>query len=265
MASFASFDGVTLSYQDEGRGRAVILLHGFAADTNINWVRSGVLDALVDEGFRAVALDARGHGLSEKPHDPESYAGDAMTRDARALLDHLDVDRAHVAGYSMGASTALALAATEPRVAACRRRRRRRRDARAADVTGRHRRRGFRRGGSSGAEGLGAEMVDGLLAEDPSTVTDPLARQFRTLADSVRADREALAAYSRARRDDAGVDFASISVPVLVVAGTDDELAGDPAELAARIPGATSATVPGDHFTSLSQPQLQRAVLGFLT
>ena len=50
----------------------MILLHGFAADTNINWVRSGVLDALVDEGFRAVALDARGHGLSEKPHDPES-------------------------------------------------------------------------------------------------------------------------------------------------------------------------------------------------
>jgi pimeloyl-ACP methyl ester carboxylesterase len=264
MASFASFDGVSLSYQDEGRGRAVILLHGFAADTNINWVRSGVLDALVDEGFRAVALDARGHGLSEKPHDPESYAGDAMTRDARALLDHLDLDRAHVAGYSMGASTALALAATEPRV----------QRVVAVGVGGATLARRTSPGGTGaggfgaegfGAEGLGAEMVDGLLAEDPSTVTDPLARQFRTLADSVRADREALAAYSRARRDDAGVDFASISVPVLVVAGTDDELAGDPAELAVRIPGATSATVPGDHFTSLSHPQLQRAVLGFLT
>jgi pimeloyl-ACP methyl ester carboxylesterase len=269
MASFASFDGVTLSYQDEGRGRAVILLHGFAADTNINWVRSGVLDALVDEGFRAVALDARGHGLSEKPHDPESYAGDAMTRDARALLDHLGLDRTHVAGYSMGASTALALAATEPRVqrvvavggggATLARR-----TSPGETGAGGFGAGGFGAGGF-GAEGLGAEMVDGLLAEDPSTVTDPLARQFRTLADSVRADREALAAYSRARRDDAGVDFASISVPVLVVAGTDDELAGDPAELAARIPGATSATVPGDHFTSLSHPQLQRAVLGFLT
>jgi len=254
MASFASFDGVSLSYQDEGRGRAVILLHGFAADTNINWVRSGVLDALVDEGFRAVALDARGHGLSEKPHDPESYAGDAMTRDARALLDHLDLDRAHVAGYSMGASTALALAASEPRV----------QRVVAVGVGGATLARRTSPG-DTGAEGLGAEMVDGLLAEDPSTVTDPLARQFRTLADSVRADREALAAYSRARRDDAGLDFASISVPVLVVAGADDELAGDPAELAVRIPGATSATVPGDHFTSLSHPQLQRAVLGFLT
>src|SRR6478736_2949299 len=112
MASFASFDGVTLSYQDEGRGRAVVLLHGFAADTNINWVRSGVLDALVDEGYRALALDARGHGLSEKPHEPEAYADGAMTRDARALLDHLELERAHVVGYSMGASTALARAST---------------------------------------------------------------------------------------------------------------------------------------------------------
>ena len=247
MPTFGSFDGVTLSYQDEGRGRPVVLLHGFAADTNINWVRSGVLDALVDEGYRALALDARGHGLSEKPHEPEAYADGAMTRDARALLDHLELERAHVAGYSMGASTALALAATESRV----------QRVVAVGVGGATLARRT-------AERFGPGMVDGFLADDPDTITDPLARQFRTLADSVRADREALAAFSQARHDDAGVDYASISVPVLVVAGVDDELAGDPAELAARIPGATASTVPGDHFTSLSQPKLQRAVIDFL-
>ena len=121
-----------------------------------------------------------------------------MTRDARALLDHLDLDRAHVAGYSMGASTALALAAMEPRV----------QRVVAVGVGGATLARRTSPGGTGaggfgaegfgvegfGVEGLGAEMVDGLLAEDPSTVTDPLARQFRTLADSVRADREALAA-----------------------------------------------------------------------
>ncbi|HZP28743.1 MAG TPA: alpha/beta hydrolase [Acidimicrobiia bacterium] len=255
MPTFESFDGATLSYQDEGRGRAVLLLHGFAADTNINWIRSGVLDALVDEGYRVLALDARGHGLSAKPHDPAAYENDAMAHDPRALLDHLDVERAHVVGYSMGAGTALTLAATEPRV----------RRVVAVGVGGATLAR-RQSGDADGAaeEGLGSDMVDGLLADDPETITDPLARRFRTLADSVRADRQALAAYARARRAQGVVDYGSITVPVLVVAGADDELAGDPAELAARIPGATAATVPGDHFTSLQHPKLARAVLEFL-
>ncbi len=255
MATFTSFDGVTLSYEDEGRGRAVLLLHGFAADTNINWVRSGVLDALVDEGFRAVALDARGHGLSEKPHEPEAYADEAMTRDAQALLDHLDLDRAHVVGYSMGATTALRVATTEPRV----------QRVVAVGVGGTTLARHSTTGAPDGAQGLGTDLVDGLLADDPSEITDPIARQFRTLADSVRADRVALAAYSRARNADLAPDLGGIAVPVLVVAGVDDDLAGDPATLAARIPGASAATVPGDHFTSLSHPKLHRAVLDFLT
>ena len=46
-----------LSYLDDGDGRAVVLLHGFAADTNVNYVRSGILDLLLDEGYRVV--DAR--------------------------------------------------------------------------------------------------------------------------------------------------------------------------------------------------------------
>jgi pimeloyl-ACP methyl ester carboxylesterase len=255
MATFTSFDGTTLSYEDEGRGRAVLLLHGFAADTNINWVRSGVLDALVDEGLRAVALDARGHGLSEKPHEPDAYADDAMTRDARALLDHLDLDRAHVVGYSMGATTALRVATAEPRV----------QRVVAIGVGGTTVARHSSTDAPDGAEGLGPGLVDGLLVDDPAEITDPIARQFRTLADSVRADRVALAAYSKARSGDLVPDLAGIGVPVLVVAGIDDELAGDPAELAAMIPGAIAATVPGDHFTSLAHPKLQRAVLDFLT
>src|SRR4051812_43391189 len=101
---FASFDGVELFYDDPepDAGPPVVLLHGFAADTNINFVRSGILDALVDEGYRTVSLDHRGHGLSAKPHEPEAYADDALTRDAQALFDHLGLDRITVIGYSMG-------------------------------------------------------------------------------------------------------------------------------------------------------------------
>ena len=72
MPTFASFDGTELFYDDQGDGRPVVLLHGFAADTNINFVRSGILDALVDEGYRTIALDHHGHGISAKPHEPEA-------------------------------------------------------------------------------------------------------------------------------------------------------------------------------------------------
>jgi pimeloyl-ACP methyl ester carboxylesterase len=92
MPDFESFDGLRLSYLDDGDGRTVVLLHGFAADTNVNYVRSGILDLLLDEGYRVVTLDARGHGLSSKPTDPEAYADDAMKRDVVALFDHLGLE-----------------------------------------------------------------------------------------------------------------------------------------------------------------------------
>ena len=96
----------------------VVLLHGFAADTNVNYVRSGILDLLLDEGYRVVTLDARGHGLSAKPTDSEAYADDAMKRDVVALFDHLGLDDVLLVGYSMGAHLALRLAPDEPRVKA---------------------------------------------------------------------------------------------------------------------------------------------------
>src|SRR5207245_2750993 len=93
MPDFESFDGTSLFYDEQGDGRAVVLLHGFAADTNINFVRPGIFDRLLDLGYRVIALDARGHGLSGKPHDPEAYRDEAMANDVRALLDHLALDR----------------------------------------------------------------------------------------------------------------------------------------------------------------------------
>jgi len=245
MPTFESFDGLTLSYQDDGDGDLVVLLHGFAADTNINWVRSGIFDVLVDDGYRAVALDARGHGLSAKPHEPDAYADGAMTRDVQALLDLLGSSGCCVIGYSMGATTTMRLAAVDPRVT-------RVVLLGVGGVTiaddGRDRR----------------AFAAGLLVEDPSTITDPIAAQFRTLADSVRADRRALAAYASAEPPDVVGLLGQIHVPALIIAGIDDELAGSPEDLAARIPGATAVTVPGDHFTSNSQPSLHDAVIEFL-
>ena len=95
-------DGVTLRYVMDGNGETVILLHGFSGSAEGLYIKPGTFDALVDAGYRVVALDQRGHGLSEKLYDADSY-GMKMVEDVRRLIDHLGVDKVHLVGYSMGA------------------------------------------------------------------------------------------------------------------------------------------------------------------
>jgi len=104
--------GVRLHYTDEGSGPAVVLLHGFAVNADLNWRLPGITQALTPE-FRVISLDLRGHGLSDKPHESELY-GALMADDVIALLDHLGIEKAHIVGYSLGGIIALKLASTHP-------------------------------------------------------------------------------------------------------------------------------------------------------
>lgn len=99
-ATFFDSDGVRIRYIDQGQGEPVVLIHGFTADISLQWASPGVIRALKDD-YRVIALDNRGHGRSDKPHEPEKY-GLEMVRDVIRLMDYLDVPRAHVVGYSMG-------------------------------------------------------------------------------------------------------------------------------------------------------------------
>jgi len=243
MATFDSFDGLSLYYDDQGDGPTVVLLHGFAADTNVNYVRSGILDLLLDEGYRVVALDARGHGLSSKPTDPDAYADDAMKRDVVALFDHLGLDDVVLVGYSMGAHLSLRLAPDEPRV-------------KALVLLGIGE---SAAGGESGPERRDALMAV-LEADSPDDVDDASLRQFRVMAG---LDREPLLAYMQAPWPENDTRLGDIKVPVLLVVGDDDENAGDPSGLAEQL-GATLVRVPGDHFTANARPELHRALLGFV-
>ena len=104
--------GVSIHYTDEGRGDPVILLHGFAVNADLNWRRPKITQRLAKE-FRVIAPDLRGHGLSDKPYKTEQY-GLEMTRDVIRLMDHLEIPKAHLAGYSLGGFLALKLATTNP-------------------------------------------------------------------------------------------------------------------------------------------------------
>src|SRR5258708_7884298 len=106
-------DGVRIAYEIAGEGRPIILAHGFASDRKQNWKDVGWYETLAGAGFRVVALDFRGHGESDKPHDDSLY-GDKMLGDVLSVMDAAGIEPADLMAYSMGAILSLALSITKP-------------------------------------------------------------------------------------------------------------------------------------------------------
>ncbi len=106
--------GVKIFYTDEGPRDAdpVVLVHGFGANGDLNWRAPGIV-GLLSKDYRVITLDNRGHGLSDKPHEAEKY-GIEMVNDLVRLLDHLQIPKAHVVGYSMGSFITLRMIASHP-------------------------------------------------------------------------------------------------------------------------------------------------------
>lgn len=106
---FFSTDGVRLRYREAGRGEPVVLLHGYTQ-------RLEGLNQLADSlsgSFRVIVPDQRGFGESSKFSDPARF-GRKMGDDVVALLDELNIRRAHLVGHSMGALVAAHVAARHP-------------------------------------------------------------------------------------------------------------------------------------------------------
>jgi pimeloyl-ACP methyl ester carboxylesterase len=246
MAKFRHGD-VEIDFLDEGAGEPVVLIHGFASNKEINWVHPGWITALTRAGYRAIALDDRGHGRSTKLYQPSDYDTALMAGDVRALLDHLVIAKADLIGYSMGARIAAFAALKYP--------------GRVRSVT---------------LGGLGIRLVDGvglpptiadaLLAPSRDDVTDPTGRTFRVFAESTRSDLKALAACIRGSRQTlTREEAASIRVPVLVAVGTRDDVAGSGPELAKLIPGAKALDIPDrDHMLAVGDKVFKQGVVDFL-
>lgn len=97
---YANNQGVRIHYEVVGDGAPVVLLHGLS-ETLETWHVAGYVESLKKD-YRLILIDARGHGDSDKPHNPEAYTMKLMVTDVIAVLDDLNVSKAHFLGYSMG-------------------------------------------------------------------------------------------------------------------------------------------------------------------
>ncbi len=246
MASFDS-NGVRIHYEDAGSGDAVVLVHGFASNARYNWGITGWIKFL-SERYRVIALDCRGHGQSDKPHDPAEYTLDRMGGDVIRLLDHLGIRRALLMGYSMGARISMWLMLRHP-------------ERFRAVVLG-----GVGAGGRMGDAGRRRKIVEALLAPDPSAIGDETARLFRQFAEANRNDLAALAACMGAERAEGGAatELASVGMAVMIVVGTRDTLVGDAEPLHKMIPGSVLVKLEGrDHLNAPGDRLYKEAVEKF--
>jgi pimeloyl-ACP methyl ester carboxylesterase len=246
VPSFSHGD-VEIAFLDEGEGEPIVLVHGFASTKEVNWVYPGWVSTLTRAGRRVIALDNRGHGASTKLYDPADYHSAIMAEDIRALLDHLSLPRADVMGYSLGGRITALLAIAHPQ------------RVRAAILGGI---------GIHLVEGAGLPQAIALALEAPTRadVTDSVGRMFRAFAEQTHSDLRALAACIRGSRQSLSPEeIGHMAMPVLVVAGSNDLIAGSPQKLAALIPAGETLVIPGrDHMLAVGDKVFKAGVLDFL-
>jgi pimeloyl-ACP methyl ester carboxylesterase len=218
--------GVKIAYATRGKGEPVVLIHGWLASAGLNWELPGISTALAKD-FHIIEMDVRGHGLSDKPKKEELY-GDELVEDVARLLDHLNIKKAHIVGYSMGGIIAGKFVVKHP--------------DRARSVT---------LGGMGWLEkgGLGQWMFDQIGKNDPNAKA--LAICGRSLAKLALTKDE----------------IKSIKVPVTVLVGEQDivkDLYVKPLR-AVRKDWPVVEIKDGDHLSCVLRPQFKEEIHKWLT
>ena len=257
--------GVSLAGEESGEGTPVVLLHGLTATRRYVVMGSR---ALQRDGHRVVAYDARGHGARSPAPSPEAYTYEDLAGDLLAVLDDRGIERALLAGASMGAHTLVRFAldhgdrvagivvvtpAFDPTDTQDEERRLARWDALAA---------GLREGGVEGfVQAYGEPAGDPRWRETLLRVI----RQRLAAHEHPSAVADALRVVPRSRPFESLDQLSAISVPTVVVADRDEPDPGHPLavgeEYAARIPGARLAVEePGQSPIAWQGAQLSRII-----
>ncbi len=260
-------NGVKINYFDQGSGEVVVLLHGFGGSSLETWqslplAKTQFLHEL-SKHYRVIAPDLRGHGNSDKPHDPTQY-GVEMAKDVLRLLDHLTIKKAHIVAYSMGSSIAGKLLVDNP-------------DRLLSVVFGGggplfRQPKGFTEAIDATAESLerGTGIGPLLVALVPEGQPKPSPAQSDAISKMVLGDKDqrALAAVLRGQKqlEVTEKDLEAINVPVLFVYGSRDTLLKELATASHRLITASRVQVVegGDHMSTVASSEFLAAVIDFI-
>jgi pimeloyl-ACP methyl ester carboxylesterase len=250
---------VQIHYIEDGTGEPVVLVHGFMGSIE-SWIRLGIFGELA-KSYRVIALDSRGHGKSGKPHNPQQYERE-MGLDIVRLLDHLNIQRAHIIGYSLGALIVAQLATARP-------------ERFLSATFG-----GAARVGSWSDEDEqraiieAAEMERGSLRHilrrlAAAKAPEPTDEQIQSASAQMLAgqDAAALAAILRSERQffRAPGEMRAIRVPTLALVGSNDPYLTEFRKLKEAMPQSKLLVIEeASHATAPSQPQFIQALLRFL-
>lgn len=229
-------DDAQIWYASYGVGLPVILLHGGLGNSR-NWGYE--VSALVENGYRAIVIDSRGHGRSTRDAKPYSY--ELMASDVLAVMDRLQIDKAAFVGWSDGACTALILADQHP--------------SRAAGV--------FFFACNMDPSGTKEFVFTSVIGRCLSRHQKDYVELSAT-PDQFEALSEAVGLMQRTQPNYAANDLARIKVPVAIVQSEHDEfIKREHAEyLAHNIPNAEFIFLPGaSHFAPLQRPEQFNAVM----
>jgi pimeloyl-ACP methyl ester carboxylesterase len=253
MPDFAvAADGIRLAYERHGEGPAIMLVHGFGSSRLQNWKSTGWYGGLTEAGFSIVAMDCRGHGDSDKPHEAHAYDHDRMAGDVVTVMDACGLPSPFVCGYSMGGFIGLRLLALHAdrvqKLAVC----------------------GMGENylkNSVTSPAARMALADALLTDDKDSITDPRGKMFRAFADQPGKDRFALAACMRGMSPHLPLaTLRALARPILVVCGAKDETSGPPGPLADIFADGQAVIVPDkDHMSAVGDKNTRKAVTGFFT
>ena len=241
---WAASDGVELAWHEVGEGRPVILLHGLFSDAPMNWINFGHAEHIAATGRRVIMPDLRAHGLSARPHSPESYPPAILVRDLNELIAHLELGDFDLGGFSLGARTVVEAVGEGLKPGK-------------AILAGM---------GLRGLQNWGKRQAffrDAIANFDSSARGDPhwLAIQFMK---TMKVDRVAAGLVLGSFSDMASDWLPAFTMPSLVVCGSEDEDNGSAKELAEALPDATFVEVPGTHMSSVTKPELGEEIARFL-
>lgn len=238
----------TYTWGDVDDAPTVLCVHGFGSSTLDNWVRTGWVRELRRRGLRVLAVDQRGHGASEKPHDPAAYAMPVLVDDLRTVLDTYLLDDVRYLGYSLGGRVGWQFAVDAPE----------------------HVERAVL-GGIPDGRPLERLQIDQARAyiERGEPITDPATQRYLTLAQRVPGnDLRALVAVAQGMRiGGADPDPAfPPRQPVLFATGGDDPILEESRRLAGFAPLGRFLEIPGRHHTNApGSGDFRRAGADFLT